>query len=129
MKTIDDLNKRWWYRATKVVFILFFVIVIAILALIAVDGNQIADTELSRVTCGSGSSSSIQNLERIYGDRYSAYTFCGSSMYNYDWKYKVDWENLTNFIFWSVIVVAGLAFALRGSFYYIVLGAFNPPKS
>ncbi|OGC80783.1 hypothetical protein A2943_02800 [Candidatus Adlerbacteria bacterium RIFCSPLOWO2_01_FULL_51_16] len=128
MKTITELNNHWWYRTVKVLFI-FFIGSAFLVSLFAAWGeSQVSDYSLSKVTCLDGRISTVASIEKVYGSAFDANEFCGNYLYSTDWQYKRDWSSLADWIFWIFFWAALAVLILRGSFYYIALGKFNPPE-
>lgn len=56
MKTVSDLEKRVWYRAVKVLYIIAYIIVISLVLFFAYDSKptQVYDYDNSYIRCNSG---------------------------------------------------------------------------
>ena len=101
-KTIGDLNNRVWYRFLKVIFIIvFFTVLVA--------GNLMFI-----------GASYDRSLDLSYDAFLKAQTGQVGANFNF--------SNFVKFFFIGNLIIMLFFEAIRGVFYYIVLGKFRPEK-
>lgn len=140
MKTISELNEKWWYRALKVAY-LFFTISCYLIAILSIGGYIYA----------------IYENQQWYADRLEGYEY-QKSLYTQtpDDSIEIKDENTGSFrtfklahsepikpskpntILWIVGLIVIIPLSLfcawiltkipRWIFYYVVLGSINPKK-
>jgi hypothetical protein len=158
MKTISELNDKWWYRLLKVTYILSILLALVINIVIIFDQNgPFFDPKKSYITCVDGRRFDLDNYDRLFIDhldtidRNNFQAWCtteatidsdgdvklkkldsyGSDIkqYNFHPHYENrDWIAVITFILIALAMVFGVAEILRRIFYYIVLGSIRPKK-
>jgi len=68
MKTISELNERWWYRLLKVIYIIFFsLFFISTVAIISDENSPEFNSKKSYVTCLDGRRFELRNYPYLDG--------------------------------------------------------------
>lgn len=157
MKTIPELNSKWWYRLAKVVYGSMVLLILGISVSLtfyayAPDFN----IDESYVECDDGRRFSVSNLQ-IYGDYVSPWvdktfrTWCSSVIglgsngggvleiengsisdevnYTFIAQYTPrDWARTIGYSLLAVFVAMVITEITRRVLYYVALGKFHPPK-
>lgn len=136
MKTISELNAKWWYRLMKVAYIITALVFIAsIFGYMAYDSKPEIDRNQTVGRCGNGKLLSFQNesVSRAYeyNDRFTLGGLCGDDSYSFSVAPVYTPFDLINFGLGSGVFLLVLFLFLelvKRVFYYIVLGKIMPPK-
>lgn len=154
MKTIHDLNQRWWYRLTKVAFLgLLLIAIVASIISIFQEFQPIFDSHTSYIEClANGKRMTLEETgntmfspfvysvdDKFFQGLCPSYTGGGFNLAkygvvekNYIFVAKYTPREWSQIIFYSVLSICGvflIAEISRRIFYYIVLGSIRPSKS
>jgi len=157
MKTLTELNAKWWYRLLKVLYLLFAALMLLVIITVTVDEfSPSFDDEASYVQCNDGRQFPVDKVG-MYSDYitfendeffrfWCATTFFdkpdGTKGYsinegasinakNYTFVAKEtsrDWVATIGYSFLAIVIVALITEILRRILYYIILGTIRPKK-
>lgn len=153
MKTIKDLNSKFWYRFIKVLYFLSLGMIIIISCLATFFYFPVSidiDVDKTHITCSNDKvyslrEAGISRISSSYLDYYNQAQVkkrCStdlkyvntddiitSNFKNINFIYENrDWTSIIGYsVLWILITVAFFEFSRR-MFYYIVLGKIKPPK-
>lgn len=150
-KDLVWLNSKWWYRTLKVVFIIASLLSMVVVYVVAWSSrpkkNPSPNEKTSYFTCNSGDSyffESINGVGSINMDyeintaNYICETgispLSAPTIINPTPKFVVtesydsygSWKDVVTIWFGGGIILSAIAWVLRGIFFYIVCGKFNP---
>lgn len=150
-KTIEHLNSRAWYRAIKVVYILFGLVVFAsIITLFSLGEFKMLDIPNSVVICQYGQygndkqllikdifnkdeiPTTIPNYFNVKGTNLSEKILmsCGINAVITGDPYRIKQKDKIQFGYMLLVLLMALVVfeTIKRIFYYIVLGTINPKK-
>ena len=158
MKTISELNNKAWYRATKVIYLLSFLAIIAlIITLFSVEGDfDVVDVSNSKIICQYGNEKQFLVKEIFSKDELPTvlpeyYRSAGNEFSEKILKYceidkiktrsdqpngfipdpyRIEEKTKKQFgyLLLSLLIAVGVFEAIRRTFYYIVLGTIRPQR-
>lgn len=156
MKTITDLNAKWWYRLVKVAYLLFALLIVIVVVSVVVDAyDRTFNDNESYVSCNDGRKFFVDKMG-MYGDYVSSYddksfrTWCATTMVTEDGTKKLklingpvpeeknytfvavytprDWTGTIGSSALWIAVILLVSEGIRRIFYYIILGSLRPLK-
>lgn len=157
-KTLQHLNSKAWYRAIKVIYLLLFLAIVAlIITLFSVEGDfDVLDIPNSKIVCQYGNEkqflvkeifgknelpSVLPEYYRTAGDEFSQkilkYCEISKIITRSDQPsgfipdpYRIEEKTKKQFgyLLLSLLITIGIFEAVRRIFYYIVLGSIKPQK-
>ncbi len=158
MKTISELNERWWYRLLKVVYMsICLIVTISIITLIYTDNPPKFNVLESSIQCLDGREFMLGAYPNLYSeylsseDRNNFQTWCtteqtgvengravikkldnyGTPITQYEFKPNYlprDWGNIIWGTFLTIVGAYVITRIIQCTFYYVVLGSMHPRK-
>ncbi|MES2225294.1 MAG: hypothetical protein V4480_00605 [Patescibacteria group bacterium] len=156
MKTLTELNSKWWYRLLKVLYIILALIILGVsIALIVVSNAPEFDNKASYVQCDDGRTFPVDKIG-MYSDFVDSYndrnfrTWCATTLVEENGVQKLkpingfvpdeknftfvaketarNWMGTIGYSVIALVVVLLLSELLRRMFYYITLGSIRPKR-
>ena len=148
MERISDLNKKWWYRLIKVVFVVFFIgIIMAGVMIVAGEYSPSFDNKASYALCKDGNKVGLDENSIYLNSSFISNTNdktikkrCGTTFTLEEIKKRVpsyelvsvyksrNWLAVVGFSLLLVFITIIVAEIIRRIFYYIILGKIKPEK-
>lgn len=134
MKTISDLNEKWWYRLGKIFFVILGIFLLGNIVVISsflYGPHQLE--EVASLECDNGVVITLEDGLLVSDDHYlDTCTQLGdteaTSFDYYDGDPDIKWIRLVSFVLLGLVAVIIFLEGLRRIFYYVTLGKFFPPK-
>lgn len=157
-KTLPYLNSKTWYRAMKVIYLLSFLVIVAlIITLFSVEGDfNVTDIPNSKIICQYGNErqflvkeifdknelpSALPEYYRSAGDEFSQKILNSCEISKIVTRsdqpsgfipdpYRIEEKTKKQFgyLLLSLLITIGVFEVIRRIFYYIVLGSIKPKK-
>ena len=147
-ETIKDLNKKWWYRLVKVIYLLFIVILFLGVSSLSIKEKKVVDNKKSHIQCDNGAiiyrnnlvDSGLLDSERLnlVGKdlkktfsslcREKGDSLIGEYKLKIIYIWKTQWGKTILNIFLIAIAFIISNEIIRRIFYYVVFGKIKPNK-